>query len=586
MLVVTAVGGTFQGLAGARTPYPGGIFQPGPAKYGVSAITTNVPITMDDGVILRADVAYPTDLVTGQPAPGPFPVIIQHDPYSIVKIDTYYTQYGYITARVHARGTGDGTTDNSGGDVQFFTARDGQDGADVVKWATTLAHANGQVGQVGCSYLGGLALDDASHVGQHSPLKATVAECAGLDNITHEAFLIGGFGTQTLNLLSAFGPLVGRNPYTSLFFDQLVLNFDMGGADAYVGEFWQQRNPLAWAQNIVNNGIPVLFWAGWDGDLAEAASLQTYAALQNAYRKRSVYAPMLPKQPATPRYQVIIGNWGHGGGLDDGIVLEWFETWIKGVKTGIENTSTPLHLYEAGSDRWINAAQFPTVPKYTTLYLNGGGALTSSAPTLSASDTIMWEQPNANVPNTVLDYTTPPLPLGATLAGPISVTIYASSSNTNLELIPALYDIAPDGTATAIGSRGAVLGSQRALDQSRSWKDQSGKLIRPWASQVEDFYLTAGQVYRLDIMLYPRQYGLSPNHQLELELTTQNATETCTKELGEDACFWTDPQLQTLPGGTYSILHGPEWPSVVLCQEDAKASRRMRDEGGPFGAAV
>jgi len=25
---------------------------------------------------------------------------------------------------------------------------------------------------------------------------------------------------------------------------------------------------------------------------------------------------------------------------------------------------------------------------------------------------------------------------------------------------------------------------------------------------------------------------------------------------------------------------------VVLCQEDAKASCRMRDEGGPFGAAV
>jgi NAD(P)-dependent dehydrogenase (short-subunit alcohol dehydrogenase family) len=29
-----------------------------------------------------------------------------------------------------------------------------------------------------------------------------------------------------------------------------------------------------------------------------------------------------------------------------------------------------------------------------------------------------------------------------------------------------------------------------------------------------------------------------------------------------------------------------EGAAVVLCQEDAKASCRMRDEGGPFGAAV
>jgi hypothetical protein len=31
---------------------------------------------------------------------------------------------------------------------------------------------------------------------------------------------------------------------------------------------------------------------------------------------------------------------------------------------------------------------------------------------------------------------------------------------------------------------------------------------------------------------------------------------------------------------------GPVIAAAVLCQEDAKASRRMRDEGGPFGAAV
>ena len=46
-----------------------------------------------------------------------------------------------------------------------------------------------------------------------------------------------------------------------------------------------------------------------------------------------------------------------------------------------------------------------------------------------------------------LSYSTPPLAEGATLSGPISATIYASSSNTNMVLIGRLFDVAPGGTA-------------------------------------------------------------------------------------------------------------------------------------------
>src|SRR5262249_12439410 len=159
----------------------------------------------------------------------------------------------------------------------------------------------------------------------------------------------------------------------------------------------------------------VLLWVGW-GDIIEAGGLQTYAALQNASRNRTVYAPMRPHQPTTPRYQIIVGDWGHGGGLDDGIVLEWFETWLKGINTGIQHTNTPMHLAEQGTNRWINAAQYPPVSRYTPWYLSGAGALTSDPSTLSGSETLQWGQPTA--PGALLEYTTPPLPFGATLAGP------------------------------------------------------------------------------------------------------------------------------------------------------------------------
>ena len=43
---------------------------------------------------------------------------------------------------------------------------------------------------------------------------------------------------------------------------------------------------------------------------------------------------------------------------------------------------------------------------------------------------------------------------------------------------------------------------------------------------------------------------------------------------------------QVLAGPTTTRYMAEMGAEVVLCQEDAKASCRMGDEGGPFGAAV
>src|SRR5919197_4598134 len=51
-----------------------------PARYGI-ALVKDVSVRMSDGVKLAADVYYPTDLRTGRPAPGPFPVILAQTPY-------------------------------------------------------------------------------------------------------------------------------------------------------------------------------------------------------------------------------------------------------------------------------------------------------------------------------------------------------------------------------------------------------------------------------------------------------------------------------------------------------------------------
>jgi uncharacterized protein len=268
---------------------------------------------------------------------------------------------------------------------------------------------------------------------------------------------------------------------------------------------------------------------------------------------------MRPDQRATGRYQIISGDWGHGGGLDQAIMLEWYDTFVKRQNTGIDKIHTPLHLYERGSNRWINAAQYPIVSDYTKLYLGPKGELARQPIRADQTDTLVWEQPDQ--PGGLLTFETRPFAKGATLAGHVSATVHASSSNTNLELIASLYDVAPNGTATLV-TNGAVLGSQRARVRERSWYDEDGTPVLPYLAQKRDDYLIPGHTYRLEIALSPRQRAIVPGNRLRLTLTTQTPTAVCAGG-GTDPCVPTAPQAATLPRGVYTIHYGKRTASSL-----------------------
>jgi uncharacterized protein len=550
--------------SGQPTLYPGGVWEPGPATYG-SVVDDDVPVTMDDGIVLRASVAYPTDLASGQRAPGQFPVVIEHTPYvnlgQPIVPTSYFVERGYIYAVVRARGTG-----TSDGEVGMFSLRDAMDGKALVDWAAhQLEGSDGRIAFVGCSYPGGLALGTATQLGPDSPVKAIVASCVALNQVNRESFMRNGLLTTGYWSYVARGAqLWGSSPASVQFIDWFSNEMQSGGDAAYDREYWRDRQPLRWAEVVHASGIPVLLWAGWQ-DIVEEGAVRLYSALQNAHVGRPLFGPMAPGQPTTPRYQLIVGNWPHGAGLDAGIYLQWLETWVKGVDTGIQNTTTPMHLFEPGTERWINLAGYPAVPEYASWHLDEQGALSPSATENAGSSTLVWGDPAT--PESRLSFTSPPLADGATLAGPISATIYASSSNTNLVLLGRLYDVAPDGNATLI-THGAVLGSQRELDPEKSWTDRRGTIVWPWPKLERDEYLVPGQVYRFDVALSPRQWGINPGHRLRLELTTQSPSDICPAtgippSLGTDPCRLTEPQSRTVPGATYTIMQTPEWPSAL-----------------------
>jgi uncharacterized protein len=511
-------------------------------------------------------VAYPTDPANGQRAAGPFPVIIEHTPYvrlgQPVNPNTYLIEHGYIYAVVRARGTG-----ASGGEFQNVSSREGLDGKLLVDWAAHhLRGSDGRVALIGCSWPGGIALADAAHAGPNSPVKAVVASCIGFSadgsaNSLSRGLMTGGFW----NFIPRIPQLMGNTLSIVKYSERLMTEIPAGGDIVYDGTYLQDHSPLSWAQDIVDNGIPVLLWAGWQESLGVNA-LRTYTALQNASDKRSIYAPMALHQLVTPRYQIIMGNWQHAAGLDVGVYLEWLETWVKGIDTGLQKTSAPMHLFEPGSNRWTNLATYPAAPESTAWSLRGSGLLKSGAPRGAAgSETLVWGDPTEA--GGTLNFTTPPLAKGATLSGPISATLYASSSNTNLELIAHLFDVAPDGQTTLI-SRGAVLGSQRAIDEAKSWSDRHGVITWPWATVQRDDYLKPGSIYRFNVALDPRHWAINPDHRMRLELTTQAPTDVCPPtgvvlNGTADPCRLTVPQQASVPGGTYQIMYGPKWPSAL-----------------------
>lgn len=527
----------------------------GPAATAEFEHTTpaGVTVPMDDGVTLVGDVLYPADPATGQRARGRFPVLLVQNPYACDTTETnlafattstagseYYAQHGYIYAVVCVRGTG-----RSGGDFDLWGLRQQRDGVALVDWAAhRLAGSNGAVGLIGCSYLGMTQLFTAAALPRDSGVKAIVPLCAGAE-YHREASFAGGIPTDTTMTLGAsLGGLMG--PRAGAFGAALVKEIAAGGPRAYDNAWSKARAPGNVASRIASTGIPVLLWSGYQ-DMYALGSQEMYAYLQNAYAGRPVHAPMTPGQRTTPRYQLIIGPWGHGKGIDPTITLAWLDTWLKGRRTGMDRTDTPLHMYQLGSGKWVNTATVPMVGESTPYHLGAGGTFTASG-TGGGADSITYGQDGA------LTYTSTPFRLGTTIAGPISASIVASSSGTNLNLIATLSDVAPDGTVTPL-TAGNLVGSQRALDRQRTWYDTAGHAIRPYGAFTGESPLTPGRDYRLEFTMSSRVAEVAPGHALRLTVTTQSPPNACGQLTMTAPCYPTAPQQRTLPG-TYRVKLG------------------------------
>jgi predicted acyl esterase len=525
------------------------------AFYGVSQPVT-IPVTMDDGVVLSTEVIYPTDPSTGARASGKFPVLLTQNPYgnpaSAATAGDYYVERGYIYVVSAVRGTG-----ASGGQVSWFGQRQGEDGAELVRWAAhALSGSDGSVGLDGCSYLGVDQWFTAAAVGKDSALKAIAPFCTDsdfYDDLTAD----GGIPTP---FVAGIGQGEPRGPQDDPATDPQSVTIAQeadGGPRSYDNAYWQALDAENLMPRIVANGVPALSEAGWR-DLFPGGDLGDYVAAQNAYFHRPLTAAITAGEPVTGRYQAIVGNWTHGenvnGAVLDALKLEWFDTWLKGEHTGMADTRTPLHLFENNASEWVDTAAWPASSSAATYYL-GANSLSTSRPSGQGTDTLAWAAASTA---TTLIYTTAPLSRSVVLDGPSDVTVYAKSTASDTEITATLNVIAPDGTVTKQAD-GVLLGSQRQVDQRTSLYGSGHVLLQPdhpftKASQQP---VVPGQITRYDISLLANFTEIPAGYRIQLVLNSQPPANFHT------VLAPTPQELANLSGGSYTIERSSRAASFI-----------------------
>ncbi len=474
----------------AASAAPHSTWKPEPAIYG-TASRNDIPVLGAGGTIIRVNEIYPT-LADGQPAPGPFPVLMTMTPYGKGQggssapgsatapggssptggADNYLVQRGYIEVVEDVRGTGD-----SGGSFGLFDPIQTQDAIRVLHWAAKLPHADGQVGTYGPSYLGIDQLLLAGAVGPHSPLKA-IFPMVPANDIYRDTSFMGGlldaeFSLAYLGLtttLNQTNPIVDSLSDTGLLAQLLtletehstsVLAYDAsltagilgGGSQAYDESYWKVRSPETTLANVVHNQIPA-YIIGGEFDIFQHGEPLDYAALQNVWAHRPMNAPMAPNQPTTGRYQLIVGPWEHlnASSVDvDPLELEWFDTWLKHEHTGMAATRTPLHYYDLGTGAFDETAHFPfTGATPTRLYLGAGNTLSSAPPpAVATTDTLAWSPAGSICGRSIDQWSMGAVSIPAAEAGVLAPCVTNDAPST---LLPTQvsYTTAPFSRATTL----------------------------------------------------------------------------------------------------------------------------------------
>ncbi|MDX6641651.1 MAG: uncharacterized protein QOF12_2662 [Solirubrobacteraceae bacterium] len=567
-----------------------------PSALAAPTNLCNVPITMSDGVVLRANVYLPDSngrvptvlTVTGYNKDGNGPPYCQPGGGGAAE-DPAMIADGYAVMVLDDRGTG-----ASGGQWDSWGARTQQDYEEVLDWIQRQSWSTGTVGTYGGSYMAITSMlvaeADARRVAEGKPraVKAVFGQAVMADayrDVTfHGGAVDAGFiplwmglttsdtnqppSTLASDPASAASTYPGHLTDDAQFVGAKALSMATGGDAAYDGPFYQERSPIT---RIASLRIPVMWQGGW-WDIFQRGEPLLYEKLVHSPDK--VWFQ-------TPNYHSATDAaiWDQMGiGTEEQVVVRWFDHWLKGTDNGVQGLPH-VNLYPIGGDRWEHPSTWP-VPdaRYTPYHLNEGGTLQTAKAAAPGADTepllpasspcsrmlSQWtagivkgtpcETDNSTYEASALTYTTAPLKSNTEVTGPILAHIWAELAGaSDATLIAVLSDVNPQGQSTQL-TAGYLLASQRVVDHRRS-TFASGVMIRPWHpfTQESQQPVTPNDPASYDIEIYPTSSVFKAGDRIRLTIATANTPATATPL----------PDLANEVGGQLRVLRGPAYDSFV-----------------------
>jgi predicted acyl esterase len=500
-------------------------------------IDWDVPIAMDDGLVLRADVFRPL-------GEGQYPVILTYGPYAkgLAFQDGYPTaweimarnhpdvtagssnQYqnwevvdpekwvpdGYAVVRVDSRGAG-----RSPGYIDHFSPRETKDFHDCIEWAAAQPWSNGKIGINGISYY---AMNQWQVASLRPPHLAAICAWEGAADWYRDATHHGGilsrfwqnwYDMQVRSVQHGLGERGPKSRITgelvcgpeTLGDEELARNRCDFGAEILShpldDAYHKARSPV-W-ENVT---VPLLSAANWGG--------------QGLHPRGNTEAFMRAASPQ--KWLEIHGNthWVEFY-TDYGVKLQkrFFGHFLKGLDNGWAREPR-VHLQVRHVDRFVERfeREWPLARTRWTRFFLDAASRSLSRGRAATSAAIEYEAMGDGV-----TFLTAPLEEETEITGPVMAKLFLSSSTTDADAFLVLRVFAPDGKEvvfqgaldphTPVG-QGWLRASHRKLDPELSLP------YRPYHSHDELWPLKPGEPVELDIEIWPTSIVVPKGYRIGL----------------------------------------------------------------------
>jgi uncharacterized protein len=500
-------------------------------------IDWDVPIPMDDGVVLRADVFAPA-------APGRYPVLLTYGPYAkgLAFQDGYPSAWqrlvaehpdvahgtsnryqcwevvdpekwvpdGYVCVRVDSRGTG-----RSPGYIDPFSPRETRDFHDCIEWAGVQPWSSGKVGLNGVSYYGINQWHVASLQPRHLAAMCVWEGAADwYRDMTHHGgilctFWANWYDMQVTTVQYGRGERGGRSRASgalvcgdeTLSDGQLHANrCDFGDqilAHPWDDEYHRERSP-----NWDRITVPLLSAANWAGQgLHPRGNFEGF--VRAASRQKWLEAHGLE-------------HWTHFY-TDYGVELQkrFFGHFLKGEDNGWSRKPR-VHLQVRHVDRFVerDESAWPIErTQWTRWHLTAPGATLALEPQQVAAK-VSFDAKGDGV-----TFLSAPLSSETEITGPVAARLFVSSSTSDCDVFVILRVFSPDLREVVFQgaidphtpvAQGWLRASHRALDQRLSTP------YRPYHVHDRPQPLDPGQVVALDVELWPTSIVVPAGHRVGL----------------------------------------------------------------------